>query len=279
MMETYNENAMRLLPGVRGLIVDLDGVVHVGAEPIGGLQTFLSFIGRQAIEVVFVTNNSTKTPQALAHRLETFGLQTDPERILTSALATARYLAERFPNGGGVLPIGEQGLVDALEASGFKVGSDEPLAVVVGLDREINYEKIRRGASAVLAGAAFVACNVDSGAPSEMGINPGAGAMVAAVQAVCGTGPVVVGKPEPGIFEQAVVRLGLPKDACAVVGDRLDVDIQAAHRAGLSSIFVLSGMDGAELLEESPHQPDMVFDDIGQLSGAWEAILDAGGGA
>jgi 4-nitrophenyl phosphatase len=277
MMGSFTENAERLLPAVRGLIVDLDGVIHVGATPIDGLQTFLSFVERRGIEVIYVTNNSTKTPVDLAHRLRTFGVEVDSEKILTSALATARYLAARFPNGGGVLPIGEQGLVDALVANGFTVDGDEPVAVVVGLDREINYEKIRRGANAVLAGAAFLACNVDSGAPSETGINPGAGAMVAAVEVVCGAAPLVVGKPEPAIFNQAVERMGLPKTACAVVGDRLEVDIQCARRVGLMSVFVLSGMDSAELLDRSPHQPDMVFEDVRHLSEAWEAILDAGG--
>lgn len=272
-MESFLQNAERILPDVRGLIVDLDGVVHVGKSAVEGLEVFLSFVEERGVELIYVTNNSTKTPADLKRRLETFGVSTEEERILTSALATARYLEREFPGGTVVYPIGEHGLVDALETSGFQVGEDDPKAVVVGLDRAITYEKIRVGASAVRAGARFVACNVDSGAPNEEGINPGAGAMVAAVEAVCRVPPVVIGKPEPAIFDQAVTRLSLPKEKCAVIGDRLEVDIQCAGRAGLRSIFVLSGMDGQDLLAGSPYQPDMVFRDVRELSHRWSQIL------
>jgi 4-nitrophenyl phosphatase len=274
MMETFQRTAQQILPNIRALIVDLDGVVHVGKTAVDGLEAFLAFAEKRGIELVYVTNNSTKTPQDLRRRLETFGVFAREERILTSALATARYLEKHYSRGAVMYPIGEQGLIEALESSGFQVGDDHPRAVVVGLDRDITYEKIRVGASAVLAGAQFVACNVDSGAPYENGINPGAGAMVAAVEAVCQISPTVIGKPEPAIFEQAVERFSLEKEACAVIGDRLDVDIQCARRAGLKSIFVLSGMDSFELLADSPHRPDMVFQDVKELSDRWDRILD-----
>lgn len=274
MMESFERNAQQILPNIRGLIVDLDGVVHVGKSAVDGLEAFLDFAERWGIELVYVTNNSTKTPQDLKQRLESFGVLAREERILTSALATARYLEDHFSSGAVMYPIGERGLIEALESSGFQVGEDHPQAVVVGLDRDITYEKIRLGASAVLAGAQFVACNVDSGAPYEKGINPGAGAMVAAVEAVCRISPIVIGKPEPAIFEQALERLSLDKEACAVIGDRLEVDIHCARRTGLKSIFVLSGMDSLELLADSPHRPDMVFRDVKELSDRWDRILD-----
>jgi len=267
------DNEAGILKKIRGLVVDLDGVLHVGPEPVESLPAFLSFLGRRAMPVVYVTNNSTLTPKALGERLYGLGIEAGDSRMITSATATAQYLSSEFPNGGNVLVIGEEGLRQAVAAMGFHIGDDAPQAVAVGLDRQINYQKISKAASAIFAGASFVACNIDSGAPIVGGIAPGAGAMVAAIQAVVQEAPVVIGKPEPTMFFEAAKRMGLKPDECAAIGDRLDIDMVCAERAGMTGILVLSGMTGLNMLQDSPHQPDLVYADVGEMVFQWETIF------
>jgi 4-nitrophenyl phosphatase len=213
------------------------------------------------------------TPEALCERLSGFGIQASDTQIITSATATAHYLTEVFPDGGEVFLVGEEGLHQAVKGAGFEIGDKMPMAVVVGLDRQIDYQKISTAATAILKGARFVACNVDSGAPKSGGIAPGAGSMVAAIQAVVQIPPVEIGKPEPRMFREAVQRLGLDPEKCAAVGDRLDIDIASAHLAGLPSILVLSGMTGPEMIEGSLYPPDLIYEDIVEMVNRWQHTL------
>jgi 4-nitrophenyl phosphatase len=265
---------VEILRHVRGLVLDLDGVLHVGPEPVDRLPEFMDFIQRRAIQITYVTNNSTLSSEELSERLSVFGIKVDPDQILNSAIATAKYLAQALPAGGQVLVVGEKGLVQAVEEAGFEVGDDHPQAVAVGLDRQITYEKIAKAASAVSAGARFVACNVDSGAPKPDGIAPGAGAMVAAIQAVTNETPLIIGKPEPTMFLEAAAQMGLEPQECAAVGDRLDVDIVCAKRAGMIGVLVLSGMTTFDLLQDSTISPDLVFNDIVDMVEKWDLVLD-----
>ncbi|UCF60779.1 MAG: HAD-IIA family hydrolase [Anaerolineaceae bacterium] len=273
MHKHLNENESEILSRIKGLILDLDGVLHVGPRPIEGLETFMNFTYRRSIRNVYVTNNSTMTPEALCERLSGFGIQASETQIITSATATARYLTEVFPERGEVFLVGEEGLYQAVKDAGFKIGDTSPVAVVVGMDRRIDYQKISAASTAILNGARFVACNVDSGAPKEGGIAPGAGSMVAAIQAVVQTPPVEIGKPEPRMFLEAVQRLALESEECAAVGDRLDIDIAAAHLADLPSILVLSGMTRPEMIEGSLYPPDLIYEDIVEMVNRWEISL------
>ena len=233
----------------------------------------MDFTLRRSLKLIYVTNNSTMTPEALCERLSGFGIQANDAQIITSATATARYLTEVFPDGGDIFLVGEEGLHQAVRSAGFEISGKNPMAVVVGLDRRIDYQKISTAATAILNGARFVACNVDSGAPKQGGIAPGAGSMVAAIQAVVQIPPVEVGKPEPRMFHEAVRRLGLDHDECAAIGDRLDIDIASAHLAGLPSILVLSGMTGPEMVEGSLYPPDLIYEDIVEMVERWELSL------
>jgi 4-nitrophenyl phosphatase len=268
-----NENEGDILGKIKGLILDLDGVLHIGSRPIEGLETFMDFTYRRSIRVVYVTNNSTMTPEALCDRLSGFGIQASETQIITSATATARYLTEVFPDRGEIFLVGEEGLHQAVRDAGFEIGDTTPRAVVVGLDRHIDYQKISTASTAILNGARFVACNVDSGAPKEGGIAPGAGSMVAAIQAVVQIPPVEIGKPEPRMFHEAVQRLALDPEECAAVGDRLDIDIAAAHLADLPSILVLSGMTSPDMIEGSLYPPDLIYEDIVEMVKRWEISL------
>jgi 4-nitrophenyl phosphatase len=268
-----NKNEVDILRKVRGLILDMDGVLHVGPHPVEGLQTFMDFVRRRSIELMYVTNNSTMTPEALCERLSGFGIQADVSQMITSATATAGYLTDIFPNGGTVFLIGEEGLYQAVKEAGFEIRDKMPMAVVVGMDRKFDYQKISTAATAVLAGARFIACNVDSGAPKPGGIAPGAGSMVAAIQAVVQIPPVEIGKPEPRMFYEAIQRMGLEPEECVAIGDRLDIDIASAQLAGLPSILVLSGMTRLEMIEGSQYPPDLVYTDIVEMVDCWDDAL------
>jgi 4-nitrophenyl phosphatase len=265
---------IEILRHISGLVLDLDGVLHVGPEPVDGLPDFVDFLQRRAFPTTYVTNNSTLNSQDLSVRLLDMGIQVDPGQILNSASATAKYLAQVLSRDSQVLVVGEKGLVQAIEEAGFEVSQDHPQAVVVGLDRQITYQKIAQAASAISAGARFVACNVDSGAPKPEGIAPGAGAMVAAIQAVTKESPLIIGKPEPTMFLQAAAQMGVAPEDCAAVGDRLDVDIVCAKRAGMIGVLVLSGMTTLDMLQDSPISPDLVFDDIADMVVKWDLVLD-----
>ncbi|NIM93316.1 MAG: HAD-IIA family hydrolase [Anaerolineales bacterium] len=232
---------------------------------------------RRSVPHIYITNNSTMTPQDLSRRLEKIGLITNSAQILTSVTATMAYMSHKFPPGTKVYPVGESGLQTALEKAGFVLSDDNVDAVVVGLDREINYEKIQRASSLILSGATFVACNADSGAPTPDGIAPGAGAMVYAIQAVTKVEPIIIGKPQPAIFIEGMNKLGLSAEETASVGDRLDVDIQCAHQAGMMGILVLSGLTTREMLSQSTIRPNLVFDNIGDMAEKWDKVLDEGG--
>jgi 4-nitrophenyl phosphatase len=262
------------LRDIRGLLVDLDGVIHVGNQTLPGVDVFLDFIGRRSIEVIYVTNNSTISLETLSTRLKRYGVNAKPAQLLTSVTATIAYLRDALEPGANIYAVGEHGLVQALEEAGFSQAKGRADAVVVGLDREINYEKIKHAASQIIAGAKFIACNADSGAPKEDGIAPGAGAMVAAIQAVAEVEPVIVGKPEPMIFLEGIKRLNLPKEQCAAIGDRVDIDILCARRAGITGILLLTGLAKQDLLQERQVEPDHVFPDLNTLIRTWDEELD-----
>jgi 4-nitrophenyl phosphatase len=161
------------------------------------------------------------------------------------------------------------GLHQALEAQGFVLTDREPEYVVVGLDTEVNYRKLATAALAIRAGAAFIGTNPDRTLPTEEGLLPGAGALLAAIQAATDVAPKVIGKPEAEIFHTALAMLGTPPDTTAMLGDRLDTDILGAQRAGLRTILVLTGVATRADVEASPVRPDWVFEDLEALLRAW----------
>ncbi len=264
------------LAGVRGLLVDLDGVVYAGREPIPGAGWFLATARRHALPFQLVTNNSTSGPTQVAQRLHGMGIDVAPDEILTSALATAAFVRARGRPGEKVLVVGEEGLREAVTDAGLQVADADPAGwVVVGLDRQFDYAMLTAATRAILGGARFVATNVDALLPVEGGqVLPGAGSIVAAIQAATGVEPTVVGKPEPELFRRGVERLGLADPAqVAMVGDRLDTDIVGARGAGLQTVLVLTGVTRPETAPRWQAQPDLVVASLAALAAVfgWEA--------
>jgi N-acetylmuramic acid 6-phosphate etherase len=260
---------------LRGLLIDLDGVVYAGREPIPGGAGFLAEARRRGLKLLLVTNNSTTSPELVAERLRGMGIDVQPEEILTSAQAAAAYVSAHIGPGARVRIIGEAGLLRAAQEEGLSILEEEDEervdCVLAGLDRAFSYAKLTCATRAILAGAQFVATNADALLPVEGGqVIPGAGSIVAAVQTATAVTPVVVGKPEPGLFEHGLRRLGgLRPEQVAMIGDRLDTDIVGGHRAGLRTILVLSGVTTAAHLVEAAtnSQPDAIAPDLAAVAG------------
>ncbi len=238
-------------------LVDLDGVLRRGNQTIEGAPELLDILE----DYVIVTNNSTRTPHMYSKELGKIGLFIPPERIFTSAKATALFLKEnRIYTTAWV--VGERGLVEEIENIGYTITEDGE-CVVVGWDRTLTFQKLETACLAIRNGAEFIGTNPDLTYPSERGIIPGCGSILAFLEACTYQNPLVIGKPNPLIMELALQKLE-DKNAY-VIGDRLDTDIQAGITAGLKTILVMTGVETEKSLESSDIQPDFVFSNLGDL--------------
>jgi HAD superfamily hydrolase (TIGR01450 family) len=252
------------------LLVDLDGVVQLGREPIPGAAEALAAARSAGMRLMFVTNNAARTPHQVADTLRELGVQAADDEVLTSSTATAAVLAARLPAGSRVLVVGGDGLRDPLRAQGLvpvETAEDEPVAVVQGWSPDLTWALLAEGAVAVRRGCAWVATNRDASLPSPRGPLPGNGAMVCAIAMATGAEPEVVGKPGRALFDEAVRRTGAQR--ALVIGDRLDTDIAGANAAGLASLLVLSGVSSPDdLVAAVPeHRPTYVGRDLSALLG------------
>jgi 4-nitrophenyl phosphatase len=265
---------METLARIRFLLIDMDGVLYRGGTALPGAPEFIQWLRRQRIRYLFVTNNSTRTPEQYVERLAHLGISAEAGQILTSSLATRAFLQNRAPRGTPIYLIGQEGLEAALLGDGYFVHDDRsPRFVVVGLDTRLTYEKLRRATLLIRAGATFIGTNPDRTFPSPEGITPGCGAILAAIEAATEVAPVIIGKPERWLFEAALQRLGAPPEQSAVLGDRLDTDIAGGKRLGLTTLLVLTGVHGPEHLRAASVQPDAVFADLPALLENWERTL------
>jgi 4-nitrophenyl phosphatase len=263
----------RSLHTVDNLLIDMDGVLWRGDKPMPGLADFFALLRKREIGFVLATNNASRTNDHYIQRLADYGITLSPDEVITSAQATAGYLAERSAPGTPVYYIGEEGLGIALRTAGFRLVDDDetPKYVVVSWDRQLTYAKLAQATVYIYDGAAFIATNPDLTWPSERGQLPGAGAILAALQAATGVDPIIIGKPSPLMLKIAMGRIGASDRTTAMLGDRLETDILGGQNAGLTTILVLSGITTMEILADSSIQPDLVFDDITALTNAWRA--------
>ena len=264
-----------ILSNVRNLIVDMDGVLWHGDMPLPGLQEFFHFLRQQRIRFILATNNSSRLPEQYAAKLARLGIQVTPEDILTSSQATAAYLASIASAGTRVYAIGEVGVCRSLERLGFQMSDQDAEYVVVGWDRQLTWEKLATASLLIHSGASFIGTNPDTSYPTERGPVPGNGAQLAAIQTATGVSPLVVGKPEPWMYEEAMRRLGADPAHTAVVGDRVETDIAGGVRAGIATILVLSGIGTAADAAASPVKPDIVCAGIEELVQLWREQLTA----
>jgi glycerol 3-phosphatase-2 len=255
------------------LFLDLDGVVYRGDEPVPGAAEAVRRARHDAIRILFLTNNSARTPEQVVQKLETVGVQASAEEVLTSGLATAAMLAAEGRGAGDVFVIGERGVREALEAAGLRLVDgdvDRADLVVVGWDRSVDYAKLRTAALLIQRGARLVATNADPNYPAPDGLWPGAGSILAAVTTATGATPTIVGKPARPLFEAAAERTGASNPL--VVGDRLDTDVGGAAGMGWDSLFVMTGAHGPRDLVGAGSLPTYA---VGDLSELWMPIPPA----
>jgi 4-nitrophenyl phosphatase len=266
---------MNPLTRIQGLIIDGDGVLWLDDTPLPGLDAFFQTLRARRLPFVIATNNATTSPDNVRRKLASFGVEVGLHEILTSSEATAGFLRSRLSPGARVLAIGEAGLRSALQDAGFQVTeqAQDVKAVVAALDRSVTYARLSEAALAIQAGALFVGTNPDPSFPTPRGLTPGSGAILAALTATTGCQPLVIGKPEPHLFRQALDRLGTEASLTLGVGDRLETDILGGRRAGLTTALVLTGITRREDLPDADVQPDWVFADLLELRDAL-----AGGG-
>jgi 4-nitrophenyl phosphatase len=258
---------------IRAVVLDMDGVLWRANTIMPGVAEFFAFLQQREFEFAFATNNITQTVEAYVEKLSGFGIPAAPHQIITSAVATADYMRQTYPPDTPLYIIGEEGIRQALSAQGF---SEDPLraeVVVVGMDNTVTYAKLKTATLLIGKGAAFIGTNGDRSFPVPEGIAPGAGSILAAIEAATDVTPVVIGKPETAMFKVALQRLRAAPDQVLMIGDRLETDILGAQRAGLSTALVLTGVTSRELAESSEIQADGVFESLQALHEAWNDSL------
>jgi 4-nitrophenyl phosphatase len=254
---------------IKSLILDMDGVIWRADTPIGDLAEIFNRIRIRGLKFVFATNNSSNTSQQYVARLESFGVEAEPWQVVTSSQAAAHAMAQRLPLGTKVFMIGEDGIRMALQERGFEILSEEnaPLAeaVVMGIDRNVNFQKLCEATLLVRRGVPFYATNPDKTFPTPRGQIPGAGAWYSVVVTASDVQPIVAGKPYPFLMELALEKLGTRKDETLVVGDRLETDIAAGQAVGCPTALVLSGVSTREQADRWLPKIDRITGDLSSL--------------
>lgn len=245
----------------KGYLIDLDGTMYRGTEEIAEAAGFIERLRAKGIPYLFVTNNSSRTPQQVAEKLRQFRIHADETQVFTTSMATANFIAEKKAEAT-VFVIGEEGLITALNEKGLKLVEETPDYVVMGIDRAIDYEKLTKACLAVRNGATFISTNGDIALPTERGLQPGNGAITAVVAVSTKVEPIFIGKPESVIVEQALKVLGVPKDEVIMVGDNYDTDILAGMNANMDTLLVHTGVTTKVLLKQYENQPTYVIDTL-----------------
>ena len=265
---------------IKALIIDMDGVLWRGDQPITGLNDFFDTLRKINIPFILATNNASLTPTQYTEKFARMGVTIKLKEILTSAMATALHLSKQYtPKTTRVFVIGEQGIKEPLLEKGFTLtGLNEindgngihsktgPHIVICGLDRKISWEKMSTATLNINAGAAFFGTNGDTSFPMELGETLGNGAILAALTAATHVTPTIIGKPEPIIYQQAMAILKSKPEETIAIGDRLDTDILGAIKSDIRSLMVLTGVSNHKDVAESPFKPTWVMDSISSIT-------------
>ena len=257
------------------LFLDLDGVVYRGAAAIPGAVAAIKRAADLGKKIAYITNNASRTPQAIADQLSGYGLEADAQQIIGSAAAGVRLLATKVPAGSKVLVVGGEGLRKETLEAGFELVSDaaaKPAAVIQGFSQDIGWKDLAEASFAIQSGAVWVATNQDWTLPLERGFAPGNGTLVGAVHTAVGILPEFAGKPFRPIFDAALQQMQVHRPL--MIGDRLDTDIKGAIAAGIESATVMTGVIGNKELigAKTDERPNYILDSMSDL---FESYPDA----
>lgn len=250
---------------IKSIILDMDGVLWRDNEPIGDLPEIFADIKHRGWQVTLATNNATRTVDQYIEKLSHFGVQLQTDQIINSAQAATIYLKNLLPSRGNVYCIGESALSSTLIEEGFKISTDDAVAVVVGMDRQLTYKKLLIATLLIRSGAKFIATNPDRTFPTPAGLVPGTGATLAALEAASEVQPIIVGKPAPEMYHIAIQRMGTLPESTLVVGDRLETDIAGAQKLGCRSALVLSGVTSIQKAQAWKPDLDWLAKDLSSL--------------
>jgi len=260
-------NALDQVRQKAGFIIDMDGVIYHGNQLIPGVMDFIAWLEAQKKKFLFLTNGNEKSPRELQQKLARLGIQVGENHFYTSALATAAFLKSQQP-GGSVFVIGESGLTNALYDAGFTMNDINPDYVVVGESKAYTYDKITHAIRLVLKGAKLIGTNPDVTGPTDQGLVPATGALVAPIELATGSKAYFVGKPNPLIMRHALKKLDCRREDAVIIGDRMDTDIIAGIESEIETVLVLTGVTAESDLKRFAYRPGHVLKNVGAIVGA-----------
>lgn len=254
-----------------GYLIDMDGVLYRGTELIPEADRFVRLLREQNLPFRFLTNNSQRTRRDMTAKLARMGIEVEEEHVFTCAMATARFLAQQKPNGTAFV-IGEGGLLTALHQHGFAIVDNDPDYVVVGEGRTFNLEMVESAVRMILRGAKLIATNLDPNCPTQNGLRPGCGALVALLEVAAGVKAFSVGKPSPVMMRAARKEMGLTTEETAMIGDTMETDILGGVQLDYHTVLVLSGGTKQEDLPRYAYRPDLIVESLADLAEFLERV-------
>lgn len=260
---------------IRGVVMDMDGVLWRGNQPLPGMQEMFMWLAEEDIPFALATNNSSRTRANYIEKLATMDVHTVPEdAIVTSGTSTAAYLQDHYPAGTRLYVFGMDGLKTMLDEAGFDVSDADdgtPAAVVAGIKFDLTYDDLKRAALYIRDGAAFIGTNPDLTFPSPSGLVPGAGSLIAAIQAATDVEPTIIGKPYAPMFETALAITGTAPEDTLMIGDRLNTDIQGAQALGMKTALVFTGVTEPDQMTRPDNDiwPDVAYEGLPDVLKAW----------
>jgi 4-nitrophenyl phosphatase len=255
------------LPNIKGLIIDMDGVLWHDTQPIGDLPAIFAQIQSSGLKTILATNNTTKTIDEFHQKLRDFGVVLEEWQVINSSQALGALLQEKYPHGADIYVIGQPSLKNTLSEFGFRIVTEQEDAhlVVSGLDYTLTFDKLKHAYLLIRNGCEYFATNGDATYPTLEGLIPGSGSIVAALETASGRKAKIVGKPSPDLYEIALKRLQLPPEETLAIGDRLETDIVGAQVAGIHTALVLTGASTLDQLKNFQPKPDIVAEDLTDL--------------
>ena len=248
----------------KSFLIDMDGVINKGRKLIPGAKEFVETLKMEDFKFLFLTNNSYYTAADLKKRLDDIGIPVNEEYFYTSAMATAAFLKYQQQECSAYV-IGGRGLLTELEKINVTITDINPDYVIVGETEEYNYHTIIEATHLIQEGAKFIATNPDITGPSQRGLVPACGAIVAPIEKVTGITPYFIGKPNPAMMYWARKKLGVHSASCFMIGDSMTTDIVGGLESGMTCCLVLSGVTQREMVKTYPYQPDYIFESIADI--------------
>ena len=252
---------LNLIKAKKGFICDMDGVIYHGNTLLPGVKEFVNWLTTENKRFLFLTNSSERSPRELSQKLQRLGLDVSEEHFYTSAMATASFLKSQKPNGSAYV-IGEAGLITAIYEAGFAMNDVNPDYVVVGETSSYSWEKIEKATLLVANGAKLIGANPDVSGPSEKGVVPATGALIAPIAQASGKRAYFVGKPNPLMMRHALRTLQVSVDDTVIIGDRMDTDIIAGIESEIETILVLSGVTDLATVKSFPYRPTYIMNGV-----------------